>query len=119
MEESRDRDIETLELEIESLKLNQQILQQNQALILSRLNINSSPTSTPTPTPTPTFASPVGITESVGTENLDIPPTKRRRKTVSKKYESDEQKMLLYGGNKIHLQVDCLRYMTTSFDRLS
>ena len=29
MEESRDRDIETLELEIESLKLNQQILQQN------------------------------------------------------------------------------------------
>ena len=117
MEESRDRDIETLELEIESLKLNQQILQQNQALILSRLNINSSPTSTPTPTPT--FASPVGITESVGTENLDIPPTKRRRKTVSKKYESDEQKMLLYGGNKIHLQVDCLRYMTTSFDRLS
>ena len=112
MGDARDRDIETLELEIRSLKLNQKQLQQNQALILSKLNLYSTslptPSPTPTPTPTPTTVSLPSFTVSLPVENekQDTPPTKRRRKTVSWKYESDEQKLLLYGGNKIHLQVD-------------
>ena len=110
MGDARDRDIETLELEIQSLKLNQKQLQQNQALILSKLNLYSTslPTPSPTPTPTPTTVSLPSFTVSLPVENekQDTPPTKRQRKTVSRKYESEEQKLLLYGGNKIHLQVD-------------
>ena len=112
MGDARDRDIETLELEIRSLKLNQKQLQQNQALILSKLNLYSTslptPSPTPTPTPTPTTVSLPSFTVSLPVENekQDTPPTKRQRKTVSRKYESEEQKLLLYGGNKIHLQVD-------------
>ena len=104
MGDARDRDIETLELEIRSVKLNQKQLQQNQALILSKLNLYS--TSLPTPTPTTVSLPSFTVSLPVENEKQDTPPTKRQRKTVSRKYESDEQKLLLYGGNKIHLQVD-------------
>ena len=88
--------------ELETLKLNTayeiETLKQNQARILTSLKLEqSAPTSQPPSTPLTLSPTPL--------KSSDVDPPKKRRKTVSKKYETDEQKMLLYGGTKIHLQV--------------
>ena len=88
--------------ELETLKLNTayeiETLKQNQARILTSLKLEQS-TPTSQPPSTHLTVSPTPLKSS------DVDPPKKRRKTVSKKYETDEQKMLLYGGTKIHLQV--------------
>ena len=58
----------------------------------------------PTPTSTPALR-PSSPMEQVFPEVDGVPPTKKRRKTISRKYPTNEQ-MLLYGGVKIHMQVN-------------
>ena len=100
MEELR-REFETFKLntarEIENLRRNQ-----NQVLTHLNLDKDNTPTSTPSFTSSP-LQTPLDTSPTV--ENSEVPPAKKRRKTISKKYEGDEQKMLLYGGVKVHIQV--------------
>ena len=44
-------------------------------------------------------------TEPVLVPDTVVNPPKKRRKTISSKYKADEQKLLTYGGKKIHVQV--------------
>ena len=79
--------IETLQQEIRALKLNQETLQQNQALILSHLKLNGSSNFLPSWTPRPTDAQPTStaVLEMEENQDFNLPPPKKRRKTITKK----------------------------------
>ena len=98
MDRNKDSDREQLLNDIEVLK-------RNQAVILDHLNLNTS--SSGIPSSTLTAPSAVATADSQCTENVaGCPPApKKRRKTISRKYSMDPQKLLTYGGTKIHLQV--------------
>ena len=111
------------------------LLKLNQSRILNYLQLEENPmTSSPMPTPTPTpmtmttpttatTTTPTTITAmetptsdelSIQEETFSSPPaTEKRRKTISKRYSNDEQKLLLYGGHKIHVQVNTIMITTT------
>lgn len=79
--------------EINNLKLNQTKILANQSRILTHLNLNECAVVSPQPS------------LPNGEVAQEAPPSKKRRRTVSKKYAKDPQKLITYGGLKIHLQV--------------
>ena len=78
----------------------------NQNLILLHLNLKVEEKKSLATLP------PISPSEQqfVGVESPDAPPTKKRRKTIYRKYESDVQRLLLYGGPKIHIQVVVVKF---------
>ena len=112
--------------EIHLLKLNQSrildFLQLENPMPVSTSSQIPTPTPKPTPTPTtmttPTPTTVTAITSaseepSTSEDAISCPPaTKKRRKTISKKYRKDEQKLPLYGGRKVHIQVKVTMMVT-------
>ena len=107
--------MEELRREFETFKINAtceiENLKRNQNQVFTHLNLGQRETTTTAPPSSPpSSTSPLPSTSPSDSsrtfKNSDVPPVKKRRKTISKKYDGDEQKMLLYGGSKIHVQVD-------------
>ena len=59
----------------------------------------------PSPLPSESSTSNPSASSPILSEELQCPPRKRR-KTVSSNYKGDEQKLLTYGGQRVHLQVE-------------